>query len=536
MASATTELEQEYAYNASQVVEQMQVSLDYLAGVLLPEECTEDYPDIHQMVYELITDGLQSLQKYQRYAIALPRGHAKTQLVKFLILYTILFTSIRYVMVVANSVSMSESIIDDCMDMLDSDNVVKLFGDFRTGIIEDNQKRKIFRYRGREIILKPMGIGSSLRGTNIRNRRPEFIICDDLQSLEEARSPEVGKRQLQWFLGTLLKARSYQHCMVLYVGNMYPDVEIGDKGSGVYTCILRNLQLSPEWRTIVTGGILADGTALWEAVIGKEELLSDLAMDASMGQADVWFAEVQNDPNAKSDRLLDLDAVPSYPYENAASELEEETGVSIRSTGELIVGKFIMIDPSLGKKTSDRQVVALCHCYDFKTPVVRKFFIHQGSAPSLVEFVLKLAIEHEVPLVCSEAYGYQESLLQWFGFIAENLNIDGVMFLPIKRSGMTGKLQKNRAIVAGFKHLIQTDLVLHPDAKSVYQSEAQIFDATVAEGQSDDVLDTAEYCYRVFHEYSTEWLMMPTLGSATTNPTSRANDEPELIQHHKFNQ
>jgi hypothetical protein len=304
----------EQYFSLEEVKHRMATDLDYFAGIALPEECTKPFSDLHHNVWSLLTESVLNNKPIDKYAIGIPRGHAKTLLLKLLCLFIILFTKRQFILVICNTAKGAEKFIEDVADLLDAPNIMDIFGDWRSDITNDNQDMKKFKFLGRTIILKPQGTGGSVRGTNIKFKRPDVIICDDIQSLEESRSIEISKNLLQWFLGTLLKARSPHCCTVVYLGNMYPDIEMGERGSGLYTCLLRNLQRNSEWKTWITGAVLSDGTALWEDVHPIDNLLADLRQDTAMGQASIWYAEVQNDPAAASNKFLDPEKIPDYPY------------------------------------------------------------------------------------------------------------------------------------------------------------------------------------------------------------------------------
>lgn len=84
----------------------------------------------------------------------------------------------------------------------------------------------------------------------------------------------------------------------------------------------------------------------------------------SIGEESTFYAEVLNDPTATSSTLWDASKVG-----NPHSEL---------FTGEMPLGRFIILDPSLGKKKSDTQIAFLVEFWDEK-PEVRDFKIFQMS-------------------------------------------------------------------------------------------------------------------------------------------------------------
>ncbi len=497
---------QELQFSQEEAKQAMFSSLDYFASIALPTVCTKPFSPLHHSIWQEMTEAVcqQEWEEVLRFALGIPRGHAKTQLIKLLILYIILFTDLSFVLVVCNTHALAANLLDDVCDMLDSQNIQNLFGDWRADIEKDNDKVTTFMYGGRWIILKPQGCNSAVRGANIKNIRPEVIICDDMQARDEALSPEVAKKQLSWFLGTLYKARSPARCVVFYIGNMYPDLEIGGRGSNVYGCILRNLQLNTEWRSWIGAAILADGTALWEDVYSLKQLLSDLRQDTQLGQPEIFFSELMNDPKASGSKFLNADNIPDYPYHDGL---------------DLIAGKFLIIDPSLGKKKSDDQIVGLFHVIDSKGPIFREVRNIQKSAPELVKEVLTWAMMDRIPLICAETVGYQETLIQWFAHFVELLEVEGIQIIGVNPGGMS----KPSRILASFKSYMNGSIILHPEVKPLVTSQALIYSPTNS-NNVDDILDVGSYGEHVFVTHPTEY-MMPLEAMETESPEKSSRVE-----------
>lgn len=518
-AGSTEASTQVHQYDKEESKQAMFTSLDYFAAIALPSVCTKPFSPLHHSIWQEMTEAVcqQEWDDVLRFALGIPRGHAKTQLIKMLILYIILFTDLSFVLVVCNTHGLAANLLDDVCDMLDSPNIQNLFGDWRADIEKDNDKVTTFQYGGRWVILKPQGCNSAVRGANIKNIRPEVIICDDMQARDEALSPEVAKKQLSWFLGTLYKARCPHRCVVFYIGNMYPDLEIGGRGSNVYGCILRNLQLNTEWRSWIGAAILADGTALWEEVVSLKKLLSDLRQDTQMGQPEIFFSELMNDPKASGSKFLDSDKIPDYPYNDGV---------------DWVVGKFLVIDPSLGKKKSDDQIVGQFNVIDSRGPIFREVRNIQKSAPELVKEVLTWAMLDGIPLICAEAVGYQETLVQWFCHFVELLEIEGIQIVGVNPGGMS----KPSRILASFKSYQAGSIILHPDVKPLVTSQALIYSPTSA-NNIDDILDVGSYGEHVFVTYSSEYLLPlehiepARKGSTRLAPLGEEEEEGTLLSH-----
>lgn len=473
-----------YGYNLPEVIEAARHSLDFLAGIADPDTCTALFPPIFQNIWGLLVGSLQEDRNFDKYAIGLPRGHGKTIVLKMLILFIILFTNRRFITVFCAKEDLAQNIIADVCDMLDSQNIQAVFGNWRSAIESDNKELKKFYFRGRHIMLKPVGINSSVRGLNIKNVRPDVMIFDDVQSRDNARSPTLSKELQHHILGTVMKAKAPENCTFVYVGNMYPTMQM--EGSGdQFTCILRNLQNNKGWKSWIVGAILADGKALWEDVQPLEQLLAELEQDVSMGAGEIFFAEVLNDPdNAVSEHFDPAKLVP-VPY----------------TKQDLPQGRFIMIDPSLGKKASDAQPVAYCSIYDGKV-VIDEIKIKQVAAPVLVKDTLSDAMNGMIPLICAETTAYQATLLQWFQEVADQINLEGIFFRPVAPRGRS----KNSRILESFKLLFSGDIMLRDAVKAQYISQAVAFNP-LKNDNVDDILDNVAYCYDVLREHGYEALL-----------------------------
>jgi hypothetical protein len=470
-------------YKTDEVEKALESNMSFLAAFCLPEICKVPFPDIYIGMWGLVTGALGRVRDFSKFALGLPRGHAKTTVIKILIIYIILFTKRKFILVTCANATLAENIISDVADILDSQNMLRVFGNWADARSINRAEQKRFFFRGRDIILAGLGSGGSPRGLNIKNSRPDVIICDDMQTKQEAESEIVSKNLLQWLVGTLMKAKAPDGCTYLYVGNMYRDMKIGGSQGKLYTCILRNLQLSKTWVSWVVGAIRADGTALWEELQPLEQLLEELANDIDLNCADVFYSEVLNDPKCGNSDFFDLSKLPKY-------DIEENVDIP--------VGAFLMIDPSLGKKKSDAQVVNHVVVYD-GIPSIEYSFIKQCSAPDLVDWCLAYADLHKIPLICAESVAYQSTLLQWFEKIAKQKEITNIQFLPVSPQGR----KKNSRIIQFFKALMAGQIKANPRVLAGILNQIASFNV-LSEKNTDDILDTGAYTQDVMLAYPNE--------------------------------
>lgn len=156
----------------------------------------------------------------ERVAIAAPRGHAKsTAVTHAYVLANILFRERNHVMIVSDTESQAISFLGDIkMELLENDELIAAFGikrlrkDTEAEIIGEMNDGYQFR-----IIAK--GSEQKLRGLKWRHKRPNLVICDDLENDEIVMNEDRREKFRNWFLKALIPAGS-DDCLIRVVGTI----------------------------------------------------------------------------------------------------------------------------------------------------------------------------------------------------------------------------------------------------------------------------------------------------------------------------
>lgn len=460
---------QESSFEASQVIDLARGSLDFLAGLAMPTVYQYHFPPVFLSVWDWLGSYVHKARDFSQLALGLPRGFGKTALMKLFILYCILFTDRRFILIICENTNKAINILSDIGDMLDEDNIKKTFGDWRLGMETDRQDLKKFGYRGRNIIILAVGADSGIRGITLKNERPDIMLFDDIQSRECADSQVQSESLERWMVGTAMKAKSPRGCLFLFVGNMYPT-----KWS-----VLRKLKHNPNWVKFIAGGILADGTSLWEDLQPVSQLLREYENDLAMGRPEIFYAEVLNDETASSNNLIDLSKLPALPYED----------------GDIPAGNFIVIDPSSGKINSDAVAIGYFEVYE-GYPVLKKLKNDRYSPGDTIREAIKLALTHNCRLICVESVAYQSTLNYWFRFISEQMGIYGLECVEIYPGGYS----KNSRILTMFKALSSGEIFVDPEVRSEVYLQIMQFNP-MRRDNTDDILDLLAYSPKVLEMY-----------------------------------
>lgn len=459
----------EGAFQASEVSEMARKSLDFLAGLAMPTVFKYFFPPVFLTVWDWLLNYAHKRRDFSQLALGLPRGFGKTMLMKLFILYCILFTEKKFILVLCETTGKAKNIIADVADMLDTENVKKVFGDWRLGIETDTQELKKFGFRGRNVILMGAGVESGIRGITIKNARPDVMIFDDIQSRACAESQTQSETLEREMYGTAMKAKSPEGCLFLFIANMYPT-----KWS-----ILRKLKTNNNWIKFIAGGILANGESLWEELQPIEQLMREFENDLATGHPEIFYAEVLNDENASCNNFIDLSKLPEYPFQS----------------DDIPAGNFIVIDPATDKLGADAVSIGYFEVHN-GYPVLKSLIEDRLSPGDTIRKALEMALTHNCRLIAVESNAYQYSLLYWFRFICEQLGIIGIECVDV----YSGAFSKNSRILAMFKQLLAGELYIHESCKSPVFLQITQFNP-LKRDNTDGLLDLLTYAPKVLEMY-----------------------------------
>src|SRR5690606_823775 len=112
--------------------------LNTLNALAMPAVFEFEWPVILKAVWGWLVQEVGRTRSFPNLALGLPRGFGKTTMVKLFILYCILFTNKRFVLVMSATATHAENIIRDVAAMLDEPNIKAVFGDWNLGKEIDN--------------------------------------------------------------------------------------------------------------------------------------------------------------------------------------------------------------------------------------------------------------------------------------------------------------------------------------------------------------------------------------------------------------
>jgi len=153
-------------------------------------------------------------------AIAAPRNHAKsTAITHSYTLACILLRERQFVLVVSDTEAQAAFFLNDLKkDLSENEDLIKVFG--IKGILKDTATDFIVEFEdGHQARVIAKGSEQKLRGIKWDKKRPDLIVCDDMENDEIVMNPERRKKFRDWLQAALLPCRSVNG-VVRWVGTI----------------------------------------------------------------------------------------------------------------------------------------------------------------------------------------------------------------------------------------------------------------------------------------------------------------------------
>lgn len=221
----------------------------------------------------------------KRVGVAAPRGHAKSTLTSFIyVLWSLLFQKKKNVVIISASEDMAKRFLRRIREELQyNKRILWLFGNMMTDKWSETELRL-----ANGTVVHAKGRGAQLRGLIDGNRRPDLIICDDLEDEELVRS-ELRRLDLEsWFNGTVMPTLEPKIGQLIIIGTiLHEDSLLNRVVSG---------KLYPEFATGRYAAINPNGKPLWPDRFSLADLNKIKKSMMARHQLPQFYMEYMNDP------------------------------------------------------------------------------------------------------------------------------------------------------------------------------------------------------------------------------------------------
>lgn len=153
-------------------------------------------------------------------AIAAPRAHGKsTAITHAYLLAALLFRDRKFALIISDTESQAVNFLSDIKEeLINNEDLISLFG--VKCLIKDSQTDIIVEFEdGDQFRVLVRGAEQRVRGLKWDQKRPDLILCDDLEGDEQVLSKDRREKFRRWFYAALLPCRS-QHGIVRIVGTI----------------------------------------------------------------------------------------------------------------------------------------------------------------------------------------------------------------------------------------------------------------------------------------------------------------------------
>ena len=270
-------------------------------------------PDCHREWWGLCTGP-------ERYvAIAAPRGHAKsTAITHGYTLACLLFRERSFVLVVSDTESQAIMFLQDIKKELeDNEDLIQLFGVKRDHhgkvlFIKESESDLIVELEdGHQFRIMAKGSEQKVRGLKWGSKRPDLVVCDDLENDEIVMNSDRRKKFVRWFTGALMPCLSDRGVIRVvgtvlhldsFLNNLMP-LEY-DKKTVIEELKVYSTRKSL-WRAVKYRAHDREWTKfLWPEKKSKEELRELYEARIKEGLPDIYFQEYLNEPIDESNALF----------------------------------------------------------------------------------------------------------------------------------------------------------------------------------------------------------------------------------------
>jgi len=140
------------------------------------------------------------------------RGASKSTLIGVYYLVYCLWKGSKYnhgeldtVIYIMDSVSMAEKHISRIISTIENNSAISKRLTIKKSRLGDDPQVWVYNEKTRKMIyVVGRGSGQKIRGINLMNKRPDWIILDDVENEDNVATPDARKNLRSWFLGTVI--------------------------------------------------------------------------------------------------------------------------------------------------------------------------------------------------------------------------------------------------------------------------------------------------------------------------------------------
>ena len=241
----------------------------------------EDAPEFHvELCHKLEEQSLYNHTK--NICWAAPRGHAKTMFNSNTYpIHELVFKKRQFILLISETANLSAMLIRYIAEQLKyNEKLREDFGELLSPSkqLNDIDNNEMFETNTGALV-RSGSIGKAIRGARNGGQRPDLIICDDLESMDNTNTPEAREKNLHWYNSVIVPIGTPEKTGIIYMGTMV-------HGSG----LLPNILKRPEYDSKIYSAFTSEPEhpELWQEY---ENILLDTENEQRIAEADQFYAK-----------------------------------------------------------------------------------------------------------------------------------------------------------------------------------------------------------------------------------------------------
>lgn len=399
------------------------------------------------------------LKEKGHYAAEWFRESGKTSLVlKAFPLYKLTYPDpeCRYIVIIKNNQELASAKLAEISSEYQSNPLV---GHNKIEVKKDSAKVFEATVRGMkkqntDVRIEAYGKGTSIRGLSWGIMRPQIIICDDLQDLEDAESETVQEKDWNWFLSDVMFLAKTGR--VFIIGN-----NLGGR------CIIERLMADDMlgFEKMRISALDENDEASWPEAFSKQFLLEEKAKFTSLGKLDIWYRERMCVAMAEEDQIFKKEYFKHF-------EQRDIEGKSLEY--------YLTADLAISQKQGADETVL---CVVGKEPNKPEWYLVEFVAGKLdplqtIDALFMLYQRYRPSRIGIESVAYQKALLY---FITEEQRKRQIYFDVTELKNLRAKELR----IKGLQPLFKAGVIYH--RQNMTKLEQQLL--TFPKGLHDDWID-----------------------------------------------
>jgi len=438
-------------------------------------------PNKTPQTHFMLLDHINS--KVKRKGVECHRGFGKSTLMRYNIAYWLFkgkkpnFGDFDYVLIIQETSEMVDKTIDAIAYLINNDeeeaplkNYLEIVrhtrGDTPELWVKNKELNKVFYIKGR-------GAGQAMRGIHIRGKRPNIIVCDDIENEKKQSTKESMEKLKDWFYGVVEPAVDENHYEMIFIGTPIHE-----------DALLMDLERAPNWKFLklpIAEKFPCEKNEFvgsWEDRFTYNGLKEKYENLKSAGKENIFMQEYMLEVVPAGDKLYDIGKINKF-------KLEEIRNLYGRLT------YYISVDPAISEKESaDYTSIAVIGINENKDWFLVDGHFGRMKPNEMIDKIFEFYLRWKPFEVIIEGVAYQRILKP----LIESQMFDRKVFFSIKmlnKNRTTSKLyvfKSFQPIVESMKFWIPEDYLDSFTEELLY--EMNFITNKAIKAKHDDLLDS----------------------------------------------